>query len=129
MGLYPELVKLAGPVGTAAVAAFLAAVAVVVVGLVLAVTAGRRQPDGRAMRAWTIAAFAVAALGWVVALGGSFIGVATFLSGGRGSPLAGIAVAAAGMAQICIAAPSGFVTAALALVGYGSVRLLLDRYK
>jgi hypothetical protein len=129
MGLYPELVKLTGPVGTVAAASFVLAVVVVSVGLVLAATVGRRQPDGRAMQGWTIAVFAVAALGWVVALGGSFIGVGTFLAGGRASPLARAALAAAGMAQICVAAPSGFVTAALALVGYGSVRLFLDKYK
>ncbi|MGD8717554.1 MAG: hypothetical protein PVH29_01915 [Candidatus Zixiibacteriota bacterium] len=129
MGLYPQLVKLAGPVGTVAVASFVLAVLVVLAGFVLALAVGRSRPNGRAMQGWTIAVFAVAALGWVVALGGSFIGVGTFLAGGRASPLARAALAAAGMAQICIAAPSGFVTAALALVGYGSVRLFLDKYK
>ena len=112
MGLYGDLFKLAGPVGTTAAAVFVAAVVVVAAGFVIALTAGRRRPAGRAMQAWTIVTFSVAAAGWVVAFGGSFLGAATFLSGGKGSSLARIALAAAGMAQICVCAPSGFVTAA-----------------
>jgi hypothetical protein len=129
MGFYGDLFKLAGPVGTTTAAVFVAAVAVVLAGFVLAFTVGRRRPDGRIIRTWEIIVLSVGAAGWVVAFGGSFLGAATFLSGGKGSSLARIALAAAGMAQICVCAPSGFVTVALALVGFAAVRLLLDKYK
>ncbi|UCH77317.1 MAG: hypothetical protein JSU81_06130 [Candidatus Coatesbacteria bacterium] len=129
MASYVDLIRLAGPVGIAAAAVAAAAVVVAASGYVLAFTVGRRRPRGRAMRVWEVSALAVGALGLIVGVGGTLVGGANFVRGGASSSLFDVGVAAAGLAQICVCPVAGSLAVALALFGYGTVRLLVAKYE
>jgi len=129
MASYVDLVRLAGPVGIATVAVAAAAVVVAASGYGLAFTVARRRPRGGAMRVWAVAVLAVGALGLIVGVGGTLVGVATFVRGGASSSLFDVGVAAAGLAQICVCPVAGSFAAALALFGYGTVRLFVAKYE